>query len=131
MDKNLNFNASTNFIGKFPKLRHLNPVVYKKFKNTRKFIEEDIKSEEFVDRGGLDLKTYNTLQQIWQDRDYLIKASKQEPNGMDGKSPDIPYAKGPSKTRPVVGEKKALVLLVEFRDKKGNTSARTLQGYAL
>lgn len=56
MDKNLNFNASTNFVGKFPKLRHLNPVVYKKFKNTRKFIEEDIKSAEFVDRGGLDLK---------------------------------------------------------------------------
>ena len=122
MDKNLNFNASTNFVGKFPKLRHLNPVVYKKFKNTRKFIEEDIKSEEFVDRGGLDLKTYNTLQQIWQDRDYLIKASKHEPNGMDGKPPDIPYAQGPSKTRPVVGEKKALVLLVEFKDKKGNTS---------
>ena len=107
------------FEGNYPNFRHLNPQIYKKVMNTKKLISDGINPQEFVDKGGVDINTYNTLQQLWQDKNDAIEASKQEGIIVEGK----PAINGPcAKIKPVVGNKKALVLLVEFTDKKNSTS---------
>ena len=56
---------------------------------------------------------------MWQDKNDTIEASKQEGTMGEGK----PITIGPcTKIKPVVGSKKALVLLIEFTDKKNSTS---------
>ena len=56
---------------------------------------------------------------MWQDKNDAIEASKQEGITVEGK-PAI--NRSCAKIKPVVGSKKVLVLLVEFTDKKNNTS---------
>jgi immune inhibitor A len=87
--------------------------------NTKKLIRDGVNPQKFVNRGGVDLNTYKTVQQMWQDKNDTIEASKQECITVDGK----PATKGHcTKIKPVVGGKKALVLLIEFKDKKNSTS---------
>ena len=119
MGKNLKKTDMICFEGNYPKFRHLNPQIYKKVMNTKKLINDGVNPQEFVDRGGVDINTYNTLQQLWQDKNDAIEASKQEGITVEGK-PAI--NRSCAKIKPVVGSKKALVLLVEFTDKKNNTS---------
>ena len=107
------------YYGNYPKLRHLNPQIYKKVLNTKKLISDGVNPQEFVNRGGVDLNTYKVLQQMWQDKNDTIEASKNEGMIVDGRR----ATKSPcSKIEPVVGSRKALVLLIEFEDKKNSTS---------
>ena len=107
------------FYGNYPKFRHLNPLIYKKIINTEKLISDGVNPEEFVNRDGVDLNTYNTLQQLWKDKNDVIEASKQEGIIVEGK----PVKTSPcNKINPVIGNRKALVLLVEFNDKKNSNS---------
>lgn len=107
------------FYGNYPIFRHLNPLIYKKVMNTKKLISDGVNPQEFVNRGGIDLNTYKTLHQMWQDKNDTIESSKQEVTTVSGK----PITKGPcTKIKPVVGNRKALVLLVEFTDKKNSTT---------
>ncbi len=119
MGKKLKNDDMMCFNENYPMFRHLNPLIYKKVMNTKKMINDGVNPQEFINRGGVDLNTYNTLQQMWQDKNDTIEASKQEGTTADGK----PITIGPcTKIKPVVGSKKALVLLIEFADKKNSTS---------
>lgn len=123
MDKNQNINDLTYFKGQNPKFRHLHPSIYKKIRNTKKLIENNVKPEDFVDRGGLDIETYEVLQQIWEEKSNIIEENNQEIMNKYGSISNTTSHITPcNKISPVIGEKNALVLLVEFKDKKNNTS---------
>ncbi len=115
----------TFFEGSYPKFRHLEPSVYKKIRNTKKFIQQGIHPNEFVNRGGVDIETYNTLLQIWQDKNEVIETNKVE---LNDKVEYVTPSEGPcKKINPVIGDKKALVLLIEFNDKKNSTPTQHFQ----
>jgi immune inhibitor A len=117
MVKNQNKDYLTYFNSKYPQLRHLDPAIYKKLGNTEKFLKEGIKPEEFVDRGGVDYQTYNVLHKLWKEKNNITASHKN-----DTVITKLPYArKSINKVRPIIGHKKALVLLMEFKDKKNNT----------
>ena len=119
MGKKFENNDIICFSGNYPKFRHLNPTIYQKVVNTKKLISHGVNPQEFVNRGGVNLNTYNTLEQMWKDRNDAIEANKKEKIIVEGK----PATKSPcTKIEPVVGNKKALVLLIEFADKKNSTS---------
>jgi immune inhibitor A len=108
----------TSFNFKYPQLRHLDPDIYKKLGNTEKFLKEGVKPEEFIDRGGVDYGTYNVLQNLWKEKNNIISSHKN--NNVKKELPNV--QKPCNKISPVVGQKKALVLLIEFKDKKNNTT---------
>ena len=112
----------TSFNFKYPQLRHLDPAIYKKLGNTEKFLKEGVKPEEFVDRGGVDYVTYNVLQNLWKEKNNIISSHKN--NTVKKELPNV--QKPCNKISPVVGQKKALVLLIEFKDKKNNTHPTAL-----
>lgn len=64
MGKNLKNDDMICFYGNYPKFRHLNPLIYKKIMNTKKLISDGVNPQEFVNRGGVDLNTYKTVQQM-------------------------------------------------------------------
>ena len=101
---------------------HLHPSIYKRIRKTKKLRKQGIDPEEFRSRGGLDLETYNALQQRWQDQEQRKDKIKQEILSKYGTLEDVPISDGPcKKIDPVIGTKNALVLLTEFKDKKSST----------
>jgi immune inhibitor A len=119
MGQNQKNDDTKRFYGNYPELRHLNPLVYKKILNTQKLISDGVNPQEFVNRGGVDLDTYNTVQQLWKDKNDVIESTKQKEIIVEGK----PVKTSPcAKINPVVGNRKALVLMVEFADKKHSNS---------
>lgn len=99
--------------------RHLHPSVYQKFDKTRKLKEEGVNPVEFRKRGGLDEKTYESLIQRWESQKQLIEDRKQRIISKYGSLKAAPLSAGPcKKIDPVIGTKKALILLTEFKDKK-------------
>jgi immune inhibitor A len=102
--------------------RHLHPSIYKRIRKTKELINEGIDSEEFRSRGGLDLETFNALQQRWQDQKQRIDKVKQEILSTYGTLKNVPISVGPcKKIDSVIGTKNALVLLTEFKDKRSST----------
>lgn len=74
-------------------------------------MEKGINPKEFRAKGGLDKKTYDGLKGRWNRRQGIISKY--------GSLKAAPISTGPcKKIDPVVGNKNALVLLTEFKDKK-------------
>ena len=99
--------------------RHLHPSIYKRIRKTKELIQENADPEKFRAEGGLDLDTYNALKQRWQDEKVRIEGKKQQLIDRYGSLKDTPPFIGQcKKINPVIGIKNALVLLIEFKDKK-------------
>ncbi len=99
--------------------RLLHPSVYKRFNKTRELIEEKVDPVEFRYRGGLNLNTYNALQQRWQKQQKIIEDHKKEVIAQYGSLKAAPLSLGPfEKIDKVIGTKNVLVLLTEFKDVK-------------
>ncbi|HTX61061.1 MAG TPA: M6 family metalloprotease domain-containing protein [Methanobacterium sp.] len=97
--------------------RLLNPSIYKKFNVTRELIGKQIDPEEFRYRGGLDLTTYNALQERWQSQHQIMENNKKDVISQYGSLEAAPLSLGPfERIKPVTGTKNALVLLTEFKD---------------
>jgi hypothetical protein len=58
--------------------RHLRPSVYAKIIQTKNLLQKGVDPAEFESRGGLDLETYNVLQQNWQNLEQRMEDRKQE-----------------------------------------------------
>lgn len=101
--------------------RHLDPSIYERIKKTQLLMQKGINPEEYRSRGGLDLETYNALQQRWQDQDQRMGELKQQVRSDYGSLKAAPKSIGPCKpVEPVTGTKTPLVLLTEFQDKKSS-----------
>jgi immune inhibitor A len=99
--------------------RHLRPSVYAKIIQTKDLIQKGVDPSEFESRGGLDLETYNVLQQNWQNLNQRMEDRKQKVIAKYGSLKAAPISTGPcKKINPVIGTKNALVLLTEFKDRK-------------
>lgn len=99
--------------------RHLHPSVYYKFNKTRELKKEGVNPEEFRERGGLDEKTYKALIQRWKSQKKEIEDREQNIISKYGSLKAAPLSVGScKKLDPVIGDKNALVLLTEFKDKK-------------
>ncbi len=99
--------------------RHLHPSIYKKIRKTKKMLQKGIDPKEFSYRGGLDLKTFNALQNRWKKQQKSIEERKEQIISTYGSLKNVPSSSGPCRRHdPVVGTKNALVLLAEFKDKK-------------
>ncbi len=99
--------------------RHLRPSVYAKIIQTKDLLQKGVDPAEFESRGGLDLETYNVLQQNWQNLEQRMEDRKQEVITKYGSLKAAPISTGPcKKITPVIGTKNALVLLIEFQDRK-------------
>jgi immune inhibitor A len=102
-----------------PLERHLHPSIYEKIRKTNDLIQKGIDQSEFRFRGGLDLETYNALQQRWHHQEKDIEEREQEIISKHGSLKNAPSSMGYcKKIDPVVGSKNALVFLTEFKDKK-------------
>lgn len=99
--------------------RLLDPSIYKKIFKTRELIGKKIPPSEFLNRGGVDLDTYNALQQRWQEQQQLMEDHKKEVIDKYGSLKAAPLSLSPFETiDPVIGNKNALVLLTDFKDIK-------------
>lgn len=123
MLNNQNRDYLTYFDINYPQLRHLDPNIYKKMGKTETFLKEGIKPEEFVDRGGVDYETYNTLRNLWKEKNNIIDSNKSSAAKRGLSNEQLPC----NKITPVLGHKKALVLLIEFKDKKNNNPPQHFQ----
>jgi immune inhibitor A len=101
------------------KARHLNPEIYKKVRKTRDLLKKNVDPNEFSDKGGLDLKTFNALKERRNDLQNIVEKGKKKFISQYGSLNSTPLSVGPCrKIKPVIGTKKALVLLTEFEDVK-------------
>lgn len=99
--------------------RHLHPSIYQKYIKTKDLIKKGVDPEEYRDKGGIDLKTFEALRQRRQDQELLLENSKERFKSQYGSISSTPISVGPcKKIDPVIGTKNALVLLTEFKDKK-------------
>lgn len=99
--------------------RHLHPSVYQKFEKTRELKEKGVSPDKFLELGGLDDKTYEALRDRWKIQKYEQENRKDKIVSKYGSIKAAPLSAGPcKKIDPAVGNKNALVLLVEFKDKK-------------
>jgi immune inhibitor A len=105
--------------GKNPFERHLHPSIYEKIRKTEILLRNNVNPKDFVSKGGLDLETYEALQYKWQDHKKQMEENKQKVINTYGSLKNAPLSVGPCKRHePVIGNKNALVLLTEFKDKK-------------
>jgi immune inhibitor A len=99
--------------------RHLHPSVYDKYNKTKYLLSKNVNPEEFRGRGGLDIKTYKSLKQRNKDLKLRTENLRGELRAKYGSLKAIPLSVGPcGKIKPIIGNKKALVLLTEFKDVK-------------
>ncbi len=104
------------------KERNLHPSVFKKVITTQDLIKKGVHPDEFISRGGLDLKTFNSLKKKYKHKKQLIEGKKQKIISKYGSLRAAPISIGPCKVKkPVIGAKNALVLLTEFKDVKHTT----------
>ena len=99
--------------------RHLHPSVYKKIRKTRDLIEKGLDPEEFPDKGGLDLRTFEALRKRRQDQKQTMMNREEKLVSQYGSLEATPLTVGPcKKIEPVIGTRNVLVLLTEFKDVK-------------
>ncbi|MGZ7109714.1 MAG: hypothetical protein ACXVHW_12155, partial [Methanobacterium sp.] len=104
--------------------RHLHPSIYDKIELTESLLKKGIAKEDLKSLGGLDYDTYNALQRRWEAQVQRSMEYKQEVRTKYGSLKNAPPSVGPcGKHEPVVGTKNALVLLIEFNDKKHSHEA--------
>jgi len=105
--------------------RHLHPSVYKKIRKTRDLIQKGLDPEEFPDKGGLDLRTFEALKKRRQDQKQTMVNREQKLVSQYGSLEAAPLTVGPcKKIYPVIGTRNVLVLLTEFKDVKHSHDPR-------
>ena len=98
--------------------RHLHPSIYKRIRKTKALIHKDADPNEFRSKGGLDLDTYRYLQKSWERKKNEIQGDKEQLIYKYGSISDTPLKVGPcKKIDPVIGTKRPLVLLIDFKDR--------------
>lgn len=104
--------------------RQLHPSIYKKIRKTNNILKGKVRPHISEDVDGLDLDTYHTLQKRWQNNQIEVEEKRLRLINRYGSLKEVPPSKGPCKNleEPVIGTKKALVLLIEFQDKKHTIS---------
>jgi len=99
--------------------RHLHPSIYEKMAITEFLLQEGADKKKIKLLGGLDLETYKALKHRWEEQENRMMQTKKEALSTYGSLKKASSYIGPCKEHEsVIGTKNALVLLVEFKDKK-------------
>jgi len=107
------------------------PSIYKKIKKTEKMIKDGEEPKTFVDKGGLDIETYKNLKKRNDIYNESIDKMNLKLHSAAEKGLDINQLIGVrlpcEKSDKVTGTRRALVLPVDFKDHKNQTTAEYFQ----